>query len=67
MIQNYLIIITGHFCYIKSYNYNQNKIYHKYYNNDDGKGHYYIIINDNDINIKLIESYNDGNIRKFDL
>ena len=59
-------IIAGNNGYIKSYNYNENKVYHKYYeieeNNMKAKGHSSIIISIDDI-IKLIESCFDGNIR----
>ena len=55
-------IITGNIGYIKSYDYNNNKLYHKYCDNDNS-GSASIIINDNNKNIKLIESSNFGDIR----
>ena len=62
-------IFAGNNGYIKSYNYNENKIYHKYYDieekNQKGKGHSSIIISIEDI-IKLIESCFDGKIRIWD-
>ena len=55
-------IITGNNNYVKSYNYNNNILYHKY--NDDSKGFHYSIIIINKENItSLIESCEDGNIR----
>ena len=55
-------IITGNRGCIKSYDFNQNKIYHKYSENDI-YGHYSLVVNDMEKNIKLIESSMDGNIR----
>ena len=55
-------IITGNDGYIKSYDYNNNKLYHKYLDNDNSS-HINIIINDNNKNIKLIESSSFGDIR----
>ena len=56
-------IITGNMNYIKSYDYNTNELYHKYYDNYDNKCHLSIIIKNNEKIIKLIESCQDGNIR----
>jgi hypothetical protein len=53
-------IITGNDGYIKSYDYNNNKLYHKYLDNDNSLN-LNIIINDNNKNIKLIE-LNNGKI-----
>ena len=52
LFKNY--IITGNKGYIKSYDYNKNKLYHKYQenSNNDGLGHMSFIINKK---IKLIE------------
>ena len=61
--KNYIIVGNGG--YIKSYDYNKNKIYHKYYDNSN-KAHISLIIKDNDEIVKLIESCNDGNIRIWD-
>ena len=56
-------IITGNKGAVRTYNYNNNKIYHKYYDNNN-KNHYYIIIyHSKDNIIELIESSTDGNIR----
>ena len=61
LFRNY--ILTGNVGYVKSYDYNENKIYHKYDDNNT-RYHYKIIINNNDKYItKLIESCKDGNIR----
>ena len=56
-------IITGNFGYVKSYDFNDNKIYHKYYDEDDNSNHLNIVINNYENIIKLIDSSNDGNIR----
>ena len=58
-------ILTGNENYVKSYDYNSNninKIYHRYYENNNGS-HKSVIINDKQEIIKLIESCIDGNIR----
>ena len=55
-------ILTCNENYIKSYDYINNKIYHKYYDNENGT-HNSFIIKDNEEIIKIIESCNDGNIR----
>ena len=55
-------IITGNQGNVKSYNYNKNTVYHKYYDNDR-KSHYSIIIYNYDKIIKMVESSFDGNIR----
>ena len=55
-------IITGNKNYVKSYDFINNEIYHKYYDNDNG-GHGSLIINSNEEIIKLIDSCDDGNIR----
>ena len=61
-ILNKNYIITANLNYVKSYDYNNNKLYHKY--NDNGKGyHFSIKINNSEPFIKLIESCEDGNIR----
>ena len=59
-------IITGNNGYVKSYDYDSNRTYHKYNDNKDNTNeldHYSIIINDKEEIIKLIESSRDGNIR----
>ena len=58
-------ILTGNENYVKSYDYNSNsanKLYHKYYENNNGS-HKSVIINDKQKIIKLIESCIDGSIR----
>ena len=47
---------------VYSYDYNKNKLYHKYFDNDK-RGHSSFIIYNNKSVIKLMESSNDGNIR----
>ena len=59
-------IITGNYGFIKSYDYNENILYHKYCDNDDDYGHLSIVINNNNKVIKLIESSCDGLIRIWD-
>ena len=57
-----IFIITGNYNYIKSYDYDKNGIYHKYYENNNGI-HPSVIIKKNEEKIKLIESCEDGIIR----
>ena len=54
LFKNY--ILTGNTGYIKSYDYNQNKIYHKYFENNNIYGHLSIIINKKKEITELIES-----------
>ena len=56
-------IITGNKSFVTSYNFIEDKIYHKYqdYNNKDSHSH--IIINNINEVLELIESSFDGNIR----
>ena len=57
-------ILTGNRGYIKTYDYNSNKLYHKYCGNDNNNNsHLSIIIQNIDDITKIIESCNDGNIR----
>ena len=67
LFKNY--IITGHRGYVKSYDYNKNKLYHKYYGdiNDNDDYHMSIIINKKNEVIELIESSCNGNIRIWNL
>ena len=58
-------IITGNLKYVKSYDYSENKEYHKY-NDKDCKYHNSVIVNDKDEIVKLIESSLDGNVRIWD-
>ena len=60
-----IYIISCNFNYVKSYNYDKNELYHKYYDNDN-QGHLGFIINKNEGIIKLIESCIDGYIRIWD-
>ena len=66
-LKNY--IITGNKGYLKSYDYNNNKLYHKYNSNSDldtNIGHFSaLIMKDNNI-IKLISSCFDGFVRIWD-
>ena len=55
-------IVTGNFNYVKSYDFNNNRLYHKYNENNNGI-HPSVIINKIGEKIKLIESCEDGNIR----
>ena len=58
--QNY--IITSHKNYVKYYNYNDNKLYKKYYENNN-YFHKTVFITSNKGIVKLIESCEDRNIR----
>ena len=63
-IFNYQIyIITGNLNYVKSYNYNKNELYHKYFDKCINGYHYTIIIHNHNSVVKLIESSEDGYIR----
>jgi len=55
-------IIASHKNYVKSYNYNDNKLYKKYYENKNGLHKTFFLISNEEI-IKLIDSCQDGNIR----
>ena len=59
--QNY--IITGNLNHVKSYNFNKNELYQKYYDGSFNGYHYSIIIYNHNLVIKLIESCEDGNVR----
>ena len=56
-------IVTSNFGYVKSYDFNKSKIYHKYFYEDDNGRHFNIIINELEEIIELIESSNEGIIR----
>lgn len=58
-------IVSGHLDYVKSYDYNNNKIYHKYCDNNN-KGHSCISVNNYKENTYLIESSCDGFLRIWD-
>ena len=59
--QNY--IVTGNLNYVKSYNYNKNESYHKYFDKCINGYHYSIILYNHNSVVKLMESSEDGNIR----
>ena len=50
-----IYILTGNKDYVKSYDYNNKKLYHKYYDGNK-EGHQSIVINDYSKKVKLIES-----------
>ena len=56
-------ILTGNIGYVKSYDYSTSKLYYKYYDKGNNRGHDSIIIDDNKGMVKLIESCGDGFIR----
>ena len=58
-------IITCNENYIKSYDYNMNELYRKYYDGENGTHNHFIIKSNEEI-IKLIESCNEGNVRIWD-
>ena len=58
-------IISCNFNYVKSYDFQNNKLYRKYYDNLN-EGHHSSIINKNENVVQLIESCIDGNIRIWD-
>ena len=55
-------IVTGNKNYLKSFDYNKNKVYHKYYEYYNG-AHFNFVINEKDGIINLIDSCEDGNLR----
>ena len=57
-------IIAGNIDYVTSYNFNENKLYHKY--DDNSKDHNCLVINEKNDEVNLIESGEDGNIRIWD-
>lgn len=62
-----IYIITGNYGYIKSYDYNKNKIYHKYKDNDGNSRHCCIKFNLGKDKVKLIDScWGDDFIRIWD-
>ena len=56
-------ILTGNIGYVKSYDYSNSKLYYKYYDKGNNRGHDSIIIDDTKDVVKLIESSGDGFIR----
>jgi hypothetical protein len=61
-LRNKNFIITGNFGYVKSFDYTNNKLYHKYSENDN-RAHYSVIIHDNHGDTQLLESSYDGDVR----
>ena len=59
--QNY--IITGNLNYVKSYNYDKNELYHKYFDGCINGYHYSIIMHNQNSTVKLMESSEDGYVR----
>ena len=60
-------IVTGNFGFIKSYDFNENKLYFKYDDNNDKNSFCCsIVINDKEEVLKLVESSTFGNIRIWD-
>ena len=55
-------LLTGNYNYVKSYDFDDGHLYHKYFENNNGI-HPSVIINKIGEKIKLIESCEDGNIR----
>ena len=53
-------ILTGNENFVKSYDFNEGKIYKKYFDNDEFNTHLSMIIYDNKKNVKLIESNTGG-------
>jgi len=60
-----IYILTGNNGYVKSYDYSQDKIYHKY-SEDDGNRHCSIIGKNINGEIRVIESSFDGHVRIWD-
>jgi hypothetical protein len=56
-------IITGCCGYVKSYDFNNNILYHKYYEDGNDSNHFSVVVYCKSDDIQLIESCNDGNIR----
>ena len=63
-------IVTGNYNYVKSYDYSNNKVYHKYCDSEDHEKdksvHISVVINDSEDVIKMIESSYEGHIRIWD-
>jgi len=56
-------ILTGNIGYVKSYDFSTNKLYYKYFDKGNNRGHDSIIIDDSNEMVKLIDSSGDGFIR----
>ena len=60
-------VLTGNSCFVKSYDYNNNIVYHTYKESDNVfQNHYSLRIKNENNLTKLIESSEDGNIRIWD-
>ena len=59
-------VLSGNRHSVKSFNFKENKLYKKYYEQNSKSGHYSIVINIYDEITKLIESDTDGFIRIWD-
>ena len=59
-------VLSGNRNSVKSFNFKENKLYKKYYEQNSKSGHYSIVINIYDEITKLIESDTDGFIRIWD-
>ena len=62
---NNIYIITGSQNCIRTFNYNENQLYKKYYDYING-AHICVVVYKNNKELKLIESCDDGNIRIWD-
>ena len=61
--QSTYYIIAGNYNYLKSYNYEKNKLFQKYYENNNNGAHLSAIIFNNENITQLVESCVDGFIR----
>ena len=61
LCKNY--IITGNYSYLKSYDFSNNKVYHKYLDSKNIYNHFHFILVINKNKIKLIDGCDDGIIR----
>jgi WD40 repeat protein len=62
-ITNKKYIVTCNFNYLKSYDYEKNELYQKYYDKDEGAHFTFDIYDYNDKQVNIIESSNMGTIR----
>ena len=56
-------IISGNYGFSKSYDFSENKVFHKYYDDDNKKSHDCLIINEDKEIVKLICTTEEGNIK----
>ena len=61
-----IYILSAHLDYVKSYDYNNNEVYHKYCDNNTNKGHSCISINNIKEHTFLLETSYDGFLRIWD-